>query len=157
MFSSAARLLASSERSEPGATWNASFAQRGSAPFLSCTTSWPTLEASSARSFSRAASTRPVTRVKCSICLSRSGVSKVACPMRRTLIMARPRPASAVGLEHVARDDHLHHFARALRDAEAALLAPHFLDRQVGGERNPAVDLHAVIGGLERHLVGEIF
>jgi hypothetical protein len=30
--------------------------------------------------------------VKCSICLSRSGVSKVACPMRRNLIMAFPQP-----------------------------------------------------------------
>src|SRR6202011_5529278 len=144
-------------KSECGATSKASLAQRGSDPLLRTMTSWPTLVASSARSLSRAASTSPVTCVKCSICLSRSGVSKVACPMRRTLIMACPRRASAVGLEHVARDDHLHHLARALGNAEAALLAPHFLDRQVGGERNPAVDLHALVGGLERHLVGEIF
>src|SRR5262249_53726837 len=144
---------ASSLKSEPGATSKASFAQRGSSPFLSCTTSWPSLVASRARPFSRAATTRPVTCVKCSICLSRSGVSKVACPMRRTLIMM----TSAVGLKHVAGDDHLHHLARAFGDAEAALLAPDLLDRQIGGERDPAVDLHARIGGFERHFIGVIF
>src|SRR6185436_12853030 len=106
-------------------------------------TSWPSLVASRARSFSRAATTRPVTCVKCSICLSRSGVSKVACPMRRNLIMAF---SSAVGFEHVTRDDHLHHLGRAFGDAVAALLAPHLLDRKIGRERNAAVDLHALIG-----------
>ena len=84
---SAASALASSLKSESGATWKASLAQRGSSAFLSCSTSWPTLLASSARPFSRAATMSPVTWVKCSICFSRSGVSKVACPIRRTLIM----------------------------------------------------------------------
>src|SRR5260370_22967952 len=54
-------------------------------------------------------------------------------------------PASAVGLEHVAGDDHLHDFARALGDAVAALLAPQLLDPQIGGEPDAAVDLHALV------------
>src|SRR5262249_43523734 len=65
--------------------------------------------------------------------------------------------SSTVGLEHVAGDDHLHHLARALGDAVAALLPPHLLDRKIGGERDAAVDLHALVGGLERHFVGVIF
>src|SRR5215813_9861638 len=65
--------------------------------------------------------------------------------------------SSTVGLEHVAGDDHLHHLARALGDAVAALLPPHLLDRKIGGERYAAVDLHALVGGLERHFVGVIF
>src|SRR6266511_4240995 len=150
---SAASALASSLKSEPGATSKASLAQRGSPAFLSCSTSWPTLLVSSARSFSRAATTSPVTCVKCSIWRSRSGVSKVACPMRRTLIMAL---SSTVSFEHVAGDDHFDHLAGALGDAVAALLAPHLLDRQVGGERDAAVDLHALVGGAERHLVGVV-
>src|SRR5258707_15751732 len=57
--------------------------------------------------------------------------------------------SSTVGLEHVAGDDHLHHLARAFGDAIAALLPPHLLDRKIGGERNAAVDLHALVGGFE--------
>src|SRR5262245_5439024 len=52
-----------SAKSDCGVTWNASLAQRGRSPRLSCSTSWPTLVVSSARSFSRAATTRPVTLV----------------------------------------------------------------------------------------------
>src|SRR6266702_2158174 len=59
--------------------------------------------------------------------------------------------SSTVGLEHVAGDDHLHHLTRAFGNAEAALLAPDLLNREIGGERNAAVDLHARIGGYERH------
>ena len=54
----------------------------------------------------------------------------------------------------MAGDDHFHHFAGAFGDAVAALLTPHLLDRQVGGERDAAMDLHAFVGGAERHLVG---
>src|SRR5262245_61603454 len=79
------------------------------------------------------------------------GGSKVACEICRALIMDL-----AIRLQHVARDHHLHHFARALGDAIAPLLPPHLLDRQVGGEGDTAVDLHALIGGPERHLVSVI-
>src|SRR5215813_928063 len=65
--------------------------------------------------------------------------------------------SSTVGLEHVAGDDHLHHLARAFGDAVAALLPPHLLDRKIGGERDATVDLHALVGGFERHFVGVIF
>src|SRR5499427_7567327 len=64
---------------------------------------------------------------------------------------------STVDLEHVAGDDHLHHLARAFGDAIAALLPPHLLDWKIGGERNAAVDLHALVGGFECHFVGVIF
>src|SRR4051812_4323436 len=57
-------------------------------------------------------------------------------------------------LQHVASNDHLHHLGRPLGDAEAALLAPEFLDRQIGGERDAAMDLHAAVGDTKRHLVG---
>src|SRR5437899_4512434 len=65
--------------------------------------------------------------------------------------------SSTVGLGHVAGDDHLHHLARAFVDAIAALLPPHLLDRKIGGERDAAVDLHALVRGFERHFVGVIF
>src|SRR3984893_15356329 len=95
---------ASALKSECGATSKASLAQRGSDPLLRAMANWPTLVASSARSFSRTASTSPVTCVKCSICLSRSGVSKVACPMRRTLITASASLFGVLHDAHVARD-----------------------------------------------------
>src|SRR5262245_9510883 len=57
----------------------------------------------------------------------------------------------------MAGDDHLHHLARAFGDAVTALLPPHLLDRKIGGERDAAVDLHALVGGFERHFVGVIF
>src|SRR5215831_6750117 len=57
----------------------------------------------------------------------------------------------------MAGDDHLHHLARAFGDAVAALLPPHLLDRKIGGECDAAVDLHALVGGFERHFVGVIF
>src|SRR6266481_7238415 len=80
------------------------------------------------------------------------------CPGRNNAALMNIRVASStVCLEHVAGDDHFHHLARAFGNAEAALLPPHLLDRQVGGERDPAVDLHASVGGLERHFVGVIF
>jgi hypothetical protein len=57
----------------------------------------------------------------------------------------------------MARDHHHHDFAGAFGDAVAALLTPELLDRQIGGERDAAVHLHAFVGGAERHLVGVIF
>src|SRR5829696_9362121 len=65
-----------------------------------------------------------------------------------------PNRRSRICPEHVACDDHFHHLRRTLGDAVAALLPPEFLDRQIGGERDAAVDLHAAIGHPESHLVG---
>src|SRR5882762_653641 len=64
---------------------------------------------------------------------------------------------SPISIQHMARDDHLHHFARAFRDAVAALLAPELLDRKVGRQCNAPMNLHAFVGRLECHFVGEIF
>src|SRR6266511_5636531 len=79
--------------------------------------------------------------------------TRILCTVRACLIMT----ASTVALEHVAGDHHLHHLARTLGNAEAALLTPDLLNREIGGERNTAVDLHARIGGFERHFVSVIF
>src|SRR5258707_9583433 len=68
----------------------------------------------------------------------------------------RNGPGSAIGAHDMAGDDAAHHLAGPLGDAEAALLAPHALDRQVGGETDAAVNLHAAIDGGERHLVGKV-
>src|SRR4029450_438897 len=92
----------------------------------------------------------------------RSLLAKAATKPRRTRILCTLRAcsimtASTVALEHVAGDDHFHDLARTLGNAEAALLAPDLLKREIGGERNAAVNLHARIGGFERHFVSVIF
>jgi hypothetical protein len=85
------RFLRMSARSALGATSNESLLQRARDPCCNSIASWPILVARNARLLSRPASERPITWVKCSMAFSRSGVSKVAWPIRRTLIMSHLR------------------------------------------------------------------
>ena len=50
-------------------------------------------------------------------------------------------------------DDHLHHLAGTFGDAIAALLPPEFFNWEIGGEGDAAVNLHALVGRAEGHLV----
>src|SRR5262249_11983145 len=66
-----------------------------------------------------------------------------------------PGHALTVGAQHVPRERHLEDLDRALGDHHAALVAPEFLDRQVGGEPDAAMDLEAAVGGAERLRIAE--
>src|SRR6266571_3592902 len=85
-----------------------------------------------------------------------------ACPCRRTgghphHVRGRLSPGHALSIsaQHVPRERHLEDLDRSLGDHHAALVAPEFLDRQVGGEPDAAVDLEAAVGGAERLRVAE--
>src|SRR5262249_8293109 len=69
--------------------------------------------------------------------------------------MAAFLPCLSIGAQHVPRERHLEDLDRTLGDHHAALVAPEFLDRQVGGEPDAAVDLEAAVGGVERLRVAE--
>src|ERR1700739_4520512 len=63
---------------------------------------------------------------------------------------ASPGHTLSISAQHVPRERHLEDLDRSLGDHHAALVAPEFLDRQVGGEPDAAVDLEAAVGGVER-------
>src|SRR5215472_15973301 len=62
---------------------------------------------------------------------------------------------SSIRAQHVPRERHLQDLDRAFGDHHAALVAPEFLDRQVGRQPHAAVDLQAAVGGAERLGVAE--
>src|SRR5690348_17131167 len=70
-------------------------------------------------------------------------------------VATSPGHALSVGAQHMPRERHLEDLDRTLGDHHAALVAPEFLDRQLGGEPDAAVDLEAAVGGVERLRVAE--
>src|SRR5690348_8849693 len=86
----------------------------------------------------------------CFLALALSLSANRGLPSHQVRGRASPGHALSVGAQHVPRERHLEDLDRTLGDHHAALVAPEFLDRQVGGKTDAAVDLEAAVGGAER-------